>query len=112
MSVLDMLNSTVKIERNTPTQDAIGGKSDSFATIAAAQPCRINRKTHREVDGGGKIVFRTTARFYMEADADCLEDDKLTISGEVWRAQHVDDVDNETSGDVSHLEVDCVEYDG
>jgi head-tail adaptor len=109
VSLASLLCSTGKIERKAQASDGAGGYTESWATLVASWPCRVNALSARETE----ILFgkqTTLPGFVVYGEQSTAggvkEGDRVTVSSKVFDIKKVDNWDLQNI----YLKLACVEF--
>lgn len=89
-----LLNSTVDIQRRTVARDALGGMTESFATIATADT-RMQVLTAKETNDYSREGETITHRAYFSFGTDIAARDRILFDGKTYIVRTVENPDYE-----------------
>ncbi len=79
------LPETATISRKTAVSDGAGGRTETWADIATAVPCRVGPAAGGETGmSGGRIEDESTHVVTFSAGQDITEADRLTVAGQSY----------------------------
>ena len=107
MSFRGLLNNRCDIQRVTEVIDNLGARRQTWATLYAAVPCRIQPISGREAAEFSRVDVRISHKMFCEANYTFTEKDRVKFGSRYFDIETVRDVDEMGH----HLEVLLEEVD-